>query len=106
MREQGVVLEHRVHLAVVGGDAGHVAPPKLDSSSIGILEAGDQSQGGCLARAGGSKQGEELAAGDLKIESVDGNDAAIALAHFDEADVDRLSARRPGIAAAIAFVNR
>ena len=62
VREQGVVLEDRVDLAVVGGQVADVAPAQLDRAGVGDLEAGDHPQRRRLARARGPEQGEELAA--------------------------------------------
>ena len=65
--EQGVVLEHGVHVPLVGLLALHPLPLHLDDAGGGILKPGDHPQGGGLAAAGGPQQGEELPLLDLHI---------------------------------------
>ena len=50
VREQRVVLEHRVHVALVRREAGHVRAVQQDRARGRALEAGDHPQAGRLAR--------------------------------------------------------
>ena len=65
--EQGVILEHGVHVPLIGLLALHPFPLHLDDAGGGILKPGDHPQGGGLAAAGGPQQGEELPLLDLHI---------------------------------------
>jgi hypothetical protein len=85
VREQGVVLEDGVHVALVRRQAAHVAAAELDPAVVGMLEAGDQPQAGRLAGAGWPEHREELVLGDFEIDTVDGDDLAVSLARADEA---------------------
>src|SRR6185295_13496241 len=82
-----VVLEHGVDLAVVRSEAADVSAGQLDRARVGLLEAGDHAEGGRLPGPGGPQQGEELPAGNLEVDSGDGDNLAIGLAHAGEADV-------------------
>ena len=55
VREQRVVLEHRVDVAVVGLGRGHVPPAELDAPRRRGLEAGDHPQDRRLAGARGAQ---------------------------------------------------
>ena len=79
VREQRVALEDGVGRPLVGGQAGHVLAVDQDLAGVGLLEAGDHPQGRRLAAARGAEQGEELAAGELEVEVVDGDEVAEAL---------------------------
>ena len=70
VREQGVVLEDRVHVAPVGRDLGDVLALEADLPRRRLLEAGDHAQGGGLATARRPEQGEELAALDGDVDAV------------------------------------
>jgi hypothetical protein len=61
VREEGVVLEHGVDLAPVGGERRDVRAVEHDRAVVGKLEARDQSQGRRLAATGRSEQRVELA---------------------------------------------
>ena len=63
VREQGVVLEDRVDVAVERRDRGHVLAVEQDPAGGRQLEAGDHPQGRRLARAGRTEHREELAVG-------------------------------------------
>jgi hypothetical protein len=78
--EEGVILEHRVRLALVRRHRGDVAPAELDPASIGPLKAGDQSEQRRLARPRWTEQGEELALLDRQVDPGDGDDLAVVLA--------------------------
>ncbi len=72
VREQRVVLEHRVDVAPVGRHALGRLAEDLDVAGRRLLEAGDQAQAGRLAGAGGAEHGEELAGFDVEVDPVDG----------------------------------
>jgi hypothetical protein len=86
-REQGVALEHRVDLALVRRGAGHVDPVEQDAPLGGLLEPGDQPQGGRLAAARRAEQGEELAAGHVQVDAVHGGDVLEPLDQPDQPDL-------------------
>ena len=87
VREERVVLEDGVDVPRVRRQAGDVAPRKLDPPLVGALEACDQAERRRLAGAGGAKQCEELAGGDLEVDAVDGDHVAVRLADADEPNV-------------------
>jgi hypothetical protein len=89
VREQRVVLEHRVDVARVRGPAADVGARQLDAAAVGLLEAGDQAQRRALARARRAEQREELAATDVERDGVDGRDLAEAPREVDQAHVRR-----------------
>ena len=60
---------------------------ELDAPLVGAFEAGDHPQAGRLAGAGRTQQREELPAADVEIDTVDGHDVAVQLAHSGEPDV-------------------
>jgi hypothetical protein len=93
VREQRVVLEHRVHVARVGRTPGDVAAAQLDAAGVGQVEAGDQPQCGRLSGPRGAEHREELAGGDVKLDAVDRGDVAEALDQTHEPHV-RSSVRR------------
>ncbi len=86
--EQRVVLEHRVDVAVVGGDVGDVLAGEQDRPRRRLLEPGDHPQHRRLAGAGRAEQREELAGSDRQRDTVDGHDVAELLA--DPHQLDRV----------------
>ncbi|MEI2706528.1 MAG: hypothetical protein V9E89_15040 [Ilumatobacteraceae bacterium] len=91
VREQGVVLEHRVHVAVVGRHTGHVLSLQQHGAGGGQFEAGDHPQHRGLAASGWAEQREELALTDGDIHVVDRDHVAERLAQPDQLD------RRPAL---------
>ncbi len=87
VREERVVLEDGVDLALVGRQGGDVLAGELDGPGGGVLQSGDHPQGGGLSAAGGAQQREEGARGDGEIERVDGGEGAVGFADLAEADV-------------------
>src|SRR5580693_1286497 len=71
-REERIALEHGVDVAPVRRHGRHVRSVQEDLAGGGLLEARDQPQGGGLAAAGRAEQGEELAAGDIQVDVIDG----------------------------------
>ncbi|MNJ33916.1 hypothetical protein D3C77_286090 [compost metagenome] len=49
VREQGVILEHRVDVTLIGREAGGLGTVDADGACAGLLEACDQAQAGGLA---------------------------------------------------------
>ena len=86
VREQGVVLEHRVDVTVVGGQVRDVAALEEYGARRRHLEAGDHAQDRRLARARGAEHGEELAVADDEVHRVDGDDVTELLAEVHELD--------------------
>ena len=76
MRKEGVVLEHRVDVALVGRNAFGGLAENLDMPFVGLLEAGNEAQARRLARAGRPEHGEELAFRDVEGHVIDGADRA------------------------------
>jgi hypothetical protein len=85
VREQRVVLEDGVDVALVGRQVGDVAADQLDAARVGALEAGDHAQAGRLAGAGRAEHREELVHTDVEIDAVDRDDVAIGLPRADKA---------------------
>ena len=84
--EEGVLLEHRVDVALVRRDVGHVDAFEHDTPARRPLEAGDHLQQRGLAAPRRSEQGEELTAPDGEVGPVDGHERAELLAHTVEDD--------------------
>jgi hypothetical protein len=84
MREEGVVLEHRVDVALVGRNAFRGLAENLDVTFVGLLETGNETQARRLARARRSEHGEELAFSDVEGDAIDGTDRAEVAAAVDE----------------------
>ena len=85
-----VVLEHRVHVPLVGRQPGDVLALQLDAPGGRLLEAADHPQRGRLAAAGRAEQAEELAVHDLEVDVVDREDVAEGLRDLDQPNVDVL----------------
>src|SRR5581483_1057783 len=88
VREERVVLEHRVHVALVRCQARDVAPAEQDPAPRRRLEARDHAKARRLARARGPEHGEELALAHLEIVDVDGDHVPEVLVHALEAHGD------------------
>jgi hypothetical protein len=85
MGKERVVLEHGVHVALVGREVGHVASRQLYPSLVGPLEASDHAKAGGLARARRAQQREEFVLAYVKVDAVDRHDVSIRLASPVEA---------------------
>ncbi|MCY1240961.1 hypothetical protein D9M72_538370 [compost metagenome] len=72
MREEGVVLKHRVDATPIGRHALGRLAEDLDMAAGRLLEAGHQAETRGLARAGGTEHGEEFALGDFEVHAIDG----------------------------------
>ncbi|MCY1306980.1 hypothetical protein D9M70_568730 [compost metagenome] len=86
MGKQRVVLEHGVHVTLVGWQAGGFLAVDADGAGRGLLEAGDQAQASGLARARWAEHGEELAVLDIDGYPVDGLDLAELAGNLGELD--------------------
>ena len=90
VREQGVVLEHHVHVALVWRDADHILAVQEHLAGGGLFEARDHPQGGGLATTRGPQQREELTAADVEVHPLDGLHVLLGggelLGHPDELD--------------------
>ena len=87
VREERVVLEHRVHVPLVGRRLRHVHPVEQDLALRRTLEAGDQAKRGRLPAARRPQEREELARGHLQVDPGDRLDFAEALDQVDELDL-------------------
>jgi hypothetical protein len=98
VREERVVLEDGVHVPVVGRPVRDVDAAEPDAPGVGPLEAGDHPKRRRLARPGRPEHREELAACDLEVDRVDGNNVAVGLADPAQDDVGdgRRRRRRAG----------
>ena len=76
VREQGVVLEHHAHVALVGRDPADVVAVDLDGARGLDGEPRDHPQGRRLARAGRPEQRDELTLPDVEVHAVDGSHVA------------------------------
>src|SRR5205823_3193699 len=88
-REQRVALEHRVHGALVRRRRGHVSAIQQDLAGRGLLEPGDEAERRRLAAARGPQEREELAARDIDVDPVDGDDVVEPLYELQQSDVAR-----------------
>ncbi len=102
VREQRVVLEAHVDLALVGRDADHICATQQDRPGVGLLEAGDHPHRRGLAAARRAEQGDELALGDLERDVVDGAHVPEGLRHALDADRGPVVHRHPSLVAAVA----
>ena len=101
VREQRVILEDGVDVALERRLVGHVLAVEQDAAAGRQLEAGDHAQRRGLARPGRPEHREELAVEHVEIDAVDGDDVAEALldAERDRRRFDgrwRVSAGRAG----------
>ena len=96
MRVEREGLEDHRHVAALHRGIGDVAAGKEDPAGIRPLEPGDRAQGGGLAGSARSQDHEELALGDLEIEPVQGDHAAVALGEAGDAQRRHGSAVPPG----------
>ena len=81
VREQGVLLEDRVDVALVRRHVGHVDALEHDPAARRQLEAGDHLEQRRLAAARRAEEREELAPGDREVGPVDGDERPELLAH-------------------------
>ncbi len=86
VREEGVVLEDRVHVPLVRWHALHVRTGDADVPLVGLLEAGQHPQRRRLAAPTRPEQGQELARLHLQAQRVNGHHRAEALGHVGELD--------------------
>ncbi len=84
MREQRVVLEDGVDVAVVRRELADIVALQQHRAGGWRLEAGDHSQHRRLAAAGRPEQREELTLDDLQVDVVDGDHVAEVLAQPDQ----------------------
>jgi len=102
VREECVVLEDRVHVALVRRGVGDIGPVQDDLARGRLLEAGDHPQSRGLAAPRGTEQGEELPAGHLEVDPVHGGQVAEVLSQLAELDlaaghVSTLDPQRPEV---------
>ena len=77
MGVQSVVLEHHCDVPVLGGNVVHDAPVYDDLALGDLLKAGDHTQGGGLAAAGGADQDDEFLIRDVYVELLHRDNALI-----------------------------
>jgi hypothetical protein len=87
VREERVVLEDRVHVALVRRGLGHVDLVEEDLALGRALEARDHAQGGRFAAARWAEEREELARRHLQVDPGDGGELTEALHQVDELDL-------------------
>ena len=87
VREQGVVLEHRVDVPAIGRHPGDRLAGQIDLARRRLLEARDHPQGRGLAAARWPEERVERAARDRQAHGVDGGHVVEALGHVDDRDV-------------------
>ena len=66
VREQGILLEHRVHLTLVGRQAGDVLAIKKNIARLRLNESTDDPERGGLAAARGPQEGHKLLVVDVQ----------------------------------------
>jgi hypothetical protein len=90
VREQRVVLEHGVHVALVRRQPGHVLALELDPAGRRLLEPADHPERRRLAAARRPEQAEELPVHHFEIDVIHGVHIAERLRYLDEPDVDSM----------------
>ena len=70
MGEEGVTLEDGVDWSLVWRDEGNVLTIEKDLTACRHVEAGDHSEGDCLATSRRTKEGDELTSFDIEIEVI------------------------------------
>jgi hypothetical protein len=88
VREQRIVLEHGVDVAVVRCGVRDVGAPQEDAPLVRHFEAGDHPQRRRLAAAARAEHGEELSVPDIEVRLPDRDDVSEALTDALEADRD------------------
>ncbi|MNI85739.1 hypothetical protein D3C73_1427610 [compost metagenome] len=76
VREQCVVLEYGIDVALVGRHASGLDAMDEDRAAVGLLETRYKAQAGGLARAGGAEHRKELTIDDVDADLVNGLDLA------------------------------
>ena len=71
MLEQGEVLKHKAHLALLNRSGGGLFPGDPNPPRIRLLQAGDQPQQRALAGTGGPEQRHQRAGVDIEADVVD-----------------------------------
>ena len=94
VREEGVVLEDGVDVAVEGWDAGDILAVEPDRALGRDLEAGDHAQRRRLPRPRRPQHAEELAVADLEVDAVHRDDVAEALDDAFQAEGGHLAVAR------------
>jgi len=84
--EQGVILEHGVHRALVGGQRGDVLAVQPHPAMIRLIEAGGNPQQSRLAAARGAEQRKGLALRNVERDVVDGGERAETSGDFFKAE--------------------
>ena len=100
VREQGVALEDRVDVPLVRRHLGNVDIIEDDAAARRALEPGDHPQGRGLPAAGRADHSEELAAGHVQVDAVDGNNVTECLRQLLEVDLSLHQTSTPTMAAA------
>ena len=86
VREQRIVLEHGVEVALEGRHPGDVLALEFDASGGGQLEACDQAQDRGFAGSRRPQHGEEFTLADVQVHGVDGDGVSEDLGEFPQAD--------------------
>ena len=77
MGVQGVGLEDHGDVAVLGSHIVHDLAVDKELALADLFQAGHHAQSGGLAAAGGTNQNNKLLIGDVQVELLDGDDAAV-----------------------------
>ncbi len=72
MREQCIILEDEPNLAFLRWQGKKIAAVQHDLSIVGVVESGDQAQGGRLAAPGRTEEGKELSLFERQVNAVHG----------------------------------
>src|SRR5690606_12958169 len=81
VRPQGVGLEGHSDVALPRRQSRNVLAADEDPPLVGLVEAGDEAQQGCLSAAGSAEKGEELAGRDIEAHAL--QHAIGAIRHID-----------------------
>ena len=78
MGENGIVLEHHADVPLAGVFIVDPLFVEIKVAALNGVKAGDHTEQGGFAAAGGTQQGKELAVPDVQVQSGDNGGAAIA----------------------------
>ncbi len=96
VREQGVVLEDRVDVPLVGRHPGDRLAGQQDLARGRLLEAGDHAQGRGLAAAGRAEERVEGPGCDAQVHRIDRHDVSEPLRDVQDLDIRLGRSRRSG----------
>ena len=86
VREQGILLENRVHAALVGRNIKDILALKEELAARGRLETSNDAQRGGFSASGGPEKSNEFFLADIQVDVIQDGDTVIILADMLEVD--------------------